>query len=213
MASGEGRPDSTPADQVIRAAVAAKEEILARSTVDALMNVRPEDLVEADPHSEVIKGPANRSGGWLHAPAHLALFAAADKRLTRVAHLDHIMVKKVERVLPKLIKGTRLLVIKAAQTEDLSAIPVNRYGASPAFINLISLLGEAGETVETGYRERFEVAYIPKSSPLYPGLVIDLSQPKERRQAPTIKKSNTKPTQSTTVKSTAKSDNTKSEAA
>jgi hypothetical protein len=198
---------------VITAAVTAKEEILARSTVDALMNVRPEDLVEADPHSEVIKGSANRSGGWLHAPAHLALFAAADKRLTRVANQEGIMVKKVERVLPKLIKGTRLLVIKAAKTEDLSAIPVNRYGGSPVFINLISLLGEAGETVETGYRERFEAAYVPKGSPLWPGLVIDLSQPKERRQEPTTKKGGTKPAQSTTVKSTTPSDNTKSEAA
>jgi hypothetical protein len=73
--------------------------------------------------------------------------------------------------------------------------------ASAVFINLISLLGDAGETVETGYRERFEAAYVPKGSPLWPGLVIDLSQPKERRQEPTTKKSNTQ------------SDNTKGEGA
>jgi hypothetical protein len=159
--------------------------------VDALMNVRPEDVVDADPHAEVIKGSANRPGGWMHAPAYMELFAAVDKRLTRLAKLEGINVKRVERVLPKLIKGTRLLVIKAAKTEDLSAIPVNRYGGSAVFINLMSLLGEAGE--------RFEVAYVPKGSPLWPGLVIDLSQPKERRQEPTTKKSGTQ------------SDNTKSE--
>jgi hypothetical protein len=52
MASGEGTPDST--DPLMKAAP-AKQEVLTRSTVDALMNVRPEYLVDANPHAEVIR--------------------------------------------------------------------------------------------------------------------------------------------------------------
>ncbi|HYG57730.1 MAG TPA: hypothetical protein VD902_06645 [Symbiobacteriaceae bacterium] len=39
----------------------------------------------------------------------------------------------------------------------------------------------AGLTIESGYKERFDVAYVPQGSPLWPGLVIDLSQPWDRR--------------------------------
>jgi hypothetical protein len=42
----------------------------------------PGELVDADSNSEVIKGQANRPGGWLHAPAYLELFAAAEERPT-----------------------------------------------------------------------------------------------------------------------------------
>ena len=159
-----------------------KADVLSRRTLDVLLNLSPADIIRRDPDSEVIKGTAHRPGGWLHAPANLELFAACDTRLTKVAGWADLNIKRVERVIPVLVKSTKLLVIQAAATDDLTAFAVNRYaGSSSIWVNLIDLLSEAGLTVETGYRERFEVAYVPKGSPLWPGLVIDLSQSKERR--------------------------------
>jgi len=75
-----------------------------------------------------------------------------------------------------------VLVIQAASADDLTAIAVNRYiGSSSIWINLIDLLGEAGLMVKTGYRERYAAAFVPEGSPLWPGLVIDLSHSKQRR--------------------------------
>ncbi|HEY3364695.1 MAG TPA: hypothetical protein VGK74_06550 [Symbiobacteriaceae bacterium] len=187
------RPDSSAKD-IRAAAKAATAEVLSRSSLDALLNVRPEDIITVKAEAEVVKGTAYQPGGWLHAPAQLELFAAADKRLTRVAALGGLNVKRVERVIPMLVKSTSLLVLKAAPMTDLTALPVNRYkGTSSAWANVISLLSEAGLTVETGYRERFEVAYVPAGSPLWPGLVIDLSQPKERRREPKKRKKQPQP--------------------
>jgi len=174
--------DPALVEQVKLAAAAAKEDVLSRRTLDALLNLSPADIIRRDPDSEVIKGNAHRPGGWLHAPANLELFAACDRRLTQVAGWATLNIKRVEKVTPVLVKGTKLLVIQAAATDDLTAVPVNRYaGTSSIWMNLVDLLSDAGLTVETGYRERFEVAYVPKGSLLWPGLVIDLSQSKERR--------------------------------
>lgn len=182
MAASGNRVDPARAEKMMQAAAAAKEEILNRSTVDALLQVAPEDIIHHNPEAEVVKGTAHRSGGWLHAPAHLELFAAADRRLTRVANWAGLNVKRVERVHPKLVKGTKLLILQPAASEDLTALPVHRYaGSSSIWVNLIHLLGDAGLALETGYRERYHAAYVPKDSPLWPGLVIDLSQPQERR--------------------------------
>ena len=109
-----------------------------------------------------------RPGGWLHAPTQLELFAAADRRLTRVAGLAGLHIKRVEKVLPILVRGTKLLNVQATATDDLTATPVNRYtGSSRIWMNLVDLLGEAGLTVETGYRERNEVAYVPQTAHIF----------------------------------------------
>lgn len=179
--------DPETVKRVMEAAAAAKNEVLHQSALDALMNTTPEELIAPEKDPEVIKGNARRSGCWLHAPALLNLFAAADKRLTRVARLDKIEVRRVERVRPRLVPGTKLVILKAAHAEDLSAIPVNRYGRAVT-VNLITLMSEHGLTVEPGYRERFEVAYIPEGSPHWPGLVFDLDDVKERRKESASKK-------------------------
>ncbi|HEY3364663.1 MAG TPA: hypothetical protein VGK74_06390 [Symbiobacteriaceae bacterium] len=187
-------------EEAIQAAAAAKEEILSKSTHDRLMGVTPEDIITQNTETEVIKGTAYPSGCWMHAPAHFELFAAADRRLTRVAGLAGLNVKKVEKVNPKLVKGTKLLVIQAASTNDLTAVPVNRYARqSSIWINFIDLLGDAGLTLETGYREWYDVAFVPEGSPLWPGLVIDLGQPKERRLEKKKKKDQAQPAETTTA--------------
>ena len=130
--------------------------------------------------------------------ANLELFAACDRRLTKVVGWAGLNIKRVERVLPSLVRGTELLVIQAAATDDLTAFAVNRYtGSSSIWVNLIDLLSNAGLTVETGYRARYEVAYVPKGSPLWPGLVIDLSQSKERRVESGYKKDEAGSTEAT----------------
>lgn len=182
-------PGPAPRD-LIAAAAAAKEEVLSKTTLEALINARPETLIAPNIDGEQRRGNANRSGGWLHSPAHLELFAVADQRLTRIATEGEVTRKKVERVHCRLIPGTKLVIIKPAAANDLTALPVTRYAkSSSAWINLISLLEGPGLAVETGYRERYDAAYIPEASPLAPGLVIDLSRTLERRTEPAKKSS------------------------
>jgi len=168
-------------EEIQKDMASAMEETLSKFTVDALMNVKPEDLVSANPEAEVVKGTALKSCGYLHSPAMFELLAVADRRFTKVGNLAGIPGKKMERADARWIKGTKLIVIKAAPGTDLSATPVNRYtGSSSAWINLVSLLAELGLTVETGYREKYDVAFVPKGSPLWPGLVIDLGKSQGR---------------------------------
>lgn len=178
-----------PAERVKEAAAAAMSDTLNKSTFDLLMNVQPEDVVEPSPKAELVKGNAHRSVGWLHGPAHLEMLATADGRLTRLAELQGMSLSKVERVKAKLIKGTKLVIIQPAPASDLSAFPVTRFKGKGCWINLITLLNPEGFGVETGYKERFDIAYVPKGSPMWPGLVIDLGDPKERRQHSTKKAS------------------------
>jgi hypothetical protein len=185
MAS-EKKLDPMMAEKLKQAAAAAKEDVLSRSAMDALLNATPEELISASPDPEVIKGNMNRPSCWIEGPAMVEFNAASDRRLTRVAGWDGINTKKVGRVHADLVPGTMLLVIRAALPTDLSAIQVNRYASATKF-NLVDLLADQGLQVETNYRERYEVAYIPKASKLWPGLVIDLSQPKERRITSTKK--------------------------
>jgi hypothetical protein len=187
MASGNAKLTRELIKQVQEAAAAAKDEVLSKKATEALLNLKEEELISADADAEVIKGNAKRPGCWIHSPAMVELFAAADKRLTRVANWAGMSAKQVAKVHARLVKGTKLVLITPAPVEDLTAIPVHRYGSSAVF-NLVNLLGEAGLTVATGYRERYDVAYVPKESPAWPALVIDLSQQKERRLEPPGKK-------------------------
>lgn len=181
--------DPKKEDLLAAANAAPGSEVLTKTTADALLNIKPEDMIAPSPDAEVIKGNAYRSGGWLHSPAHLELFAAADKRLLRCAAQMGMPVNRIDRVKAILVRGTKLVVIRPAAEGDLSAIAVSRSPKSSAvMINLVQLLAPAGLTVQMGWRERFEAAYVPKGSPLWPGLVIDLSQPTERRQEPVKKK-------------------------
>lgn len=191
--AGERKPVGPESvKRITEAVAAAKEEVINKSALDALMNTRPEDLIAPDEEGEVIKGNARRSGCWLHSPALLDLFAAADKRLSLVGKWAGIEAKLIPKVQVRLIPGTRVVTIKAAHADDLTAIPVHRYG-SAVTINLISLLGEHDLKVEAGWRERYDVAFIPKGSPHWPGLFIDLNDVKERRQESEPKKAKGEP--------------------
>jgi hypothetical protein len=109
----------------------------------------------------------NRPECWIQGPGMVEFNAASDRRLTRVANWAGMKVRKTKRVHAELLAGTKLVIVTAAQSTDLSAISVNRYGSSSTF-NLVDLLAEHGLQVESGYRERYEVAYVPKASFLYP---------------------------------------------
>lgn len=187
MTTGKRRLDPELVKRLMAAAAAAKENVLNKKSMEALLNAKPEDLISADSEAEIIKGRARQSGCWIHSPANVSLFAAAEKRLTQVAIWGGKDVKRVEKVYARLLPGTKLIIITPAPLEDLTAYPVNRHGSQTTF-NLIDLLGEHGLTVETGYRERYDVAYVPKESALWPALVIDLGQVKERRLLPTTRK-------------------------
>jgi len=175
-----GRSD----DQAAREAMdRAMKEVLNRNPFDVLRNLSPDQIIPANPKAEIIKGTANPAGGWLHSPGHFEGFAATDERLTNVSALAGMPVTQVEKVLAFLIKGTKIVVIKPTYSNDPTGIPVTRTaGASSVWINLITLLAEPRLTVPTGYRVRYEVAYVPEGSPLWPGICLDLDSPKERRR-------------------------------
>lgn len=164
------------------------EEILEQTVLDALNSVKPEQLIGAVPDEELRKGTAYPSSAWLHSPAQLELLAQADERLSRVANMKQTAeanVNLVERVDAKLIPGTKLLVLRPASNRDLTAYPVHRYaGQAGAWINLYNLLKPASLAVDSGYRELYTVCYVPSTSPLWPGLVIDLGKSQDRRREP-----------------------------
>jgi hypothetical protein len=159
------------------------EEVLHQDVVEILRNVRPEQLVTVTHDPEVVKGTAYRSAAWFHSPATLELLAVAVRRLNKLAGIQGKSNRQVEKVTPTLIKGTKLVILTPAPAEDMTAIPVIRYsGGTSAWINLISLLGPEGVTAETHWKELHPVVWVPNSSPLHPGLLIDLgAKPKARR--------------------------------
>jgi len=172
-----------PRDGATSAGAAAKEEVLRATMLNALLNATENDLILPDPEAEILKGSANRASAWKHSPAMLEVNAATDRRLVVVGRLLGMTGNKVLRVHARVVKGTRIVTLRPADENDLTAIPVNRYaGNSSAWINLITLLGPLGLTEEPNYKVRFEIAYSPKASKLWPCLVFDLDQPLARRK-------------------------------
>jgi len=182
-------PKATPGpeeqNQVAAGAAPPMTETPRKSALDALLNPNFADIIEPNPDREVVKGKARPANVVIHGPAQLEFSAISDNRLTRCAGPEHLEAKKVQRVYPKYLKSGKVIIIKPAPKTDLDATPVNRYpGASGAWINVITMLSEAGMTVESGWRERYDVGIIPKESPFFPGLYIDLGKRKERRLEP-----------------------------
>lgn len=171
------------------AAAAVVEEVINKSVLDLVMNTTEDDLVGPDETAEAIKGNAKPATGWLHAPAVFEFSAVAYKRLQKVAEwagMKHLDIPKIQA---KFIGKSKVLVIKPANESDRTAYDVQRHsGKANALVNLFALLGTHGLTEPTGYRERFDVIYVPKGSPHWPGLLIDLGAPKERREEPQPKK-------------------------
>jgi hypothetical protein len=153
------------------------QEILQDRMREALMKATPLDLIGRNPDAEIIKGGAYPSSSWFHYPGKCQLTAYADRRLTKVANLSGIHVKKVSRVHAHLIKGTKIIVLRAAPAEDETAFEVSRYTQGyGCWINLVDLLSEANLLVDPGYRERYRVNFVPEGSPLWPGLAINLDE-------------------------------------
>jgi hypothetical protein len=162
---------------------AAMKEVLSKSIQDIFLNLRPEDILAPDPDAEIIKGNAYQPAAWGHSPAHYEFNAGSDNRLLRCAKLAGIPGNQVQRVHARLIKGTELVAVSPADPNDTTALPVNRYaGNSSAWVNLITLLGPYGLTLDTGYRELYHTAYIPKGSPLWPGIFMDIGKYVKRRK-------------------------------
>lgn len=169
--------------QVVEAAAAAKEDVLKSKTLETLLKAKRSDLVAVDDDAEVLRSNAYAPGCWIHSPAMVELFASADQRLTRIAHWAGMVVKQVDRVHAERIDGTQIVIITPAAHDDRTALPIKRKGSTATF-NLRKLLGAAGIRIQPGYRERYDVAYVPRESALWPALLIDLGDMKERRLEP-----------------------------
>lgn len=131
---------------------------------------------------ELIKGRKAPSSAWLHAPAFLELLRTADDRLTRVSEMRGATVRCVTKVRAAKVRGKRVVYIVPTHDEDPDGIPVRRYGAG-AWINLVTLLAPAKQTVPKGYRDRYAVDFAPENSPVGPALMINLARPTDRKFA------------------------------
>lgn len=187
----EKNPDSKVVARV--AAAADLSETVNKHIADLLLKAKESDLKGPTHDLEIAKGNAKPPTAWVAAPGKLELSALADKRLTRIASWAGMPVKLVPRVHARIVGESKLLLLKPAPDSDRTATPVARYeGNSGSQLNLYDLLASHGLTVATGFRERFDVFYVPQGSDLWPGLVIDLGAVKERRAVPGKKKAEAK---------------------
>jgi hypothetical protein len=89
----------------------------------------------------------------------------------------------------RFVGESNVVLIKPAGELDVTAFEVGYYkGAAGGAVNLYDLLGPSRTTVQTGYRQRYDVHLVPKTSSLFPGLLIDLDDPKERKTVTRNKK-------------------------
>lgn len=174
-------PQKPPEEEDEQIASAAMDEVIDSSFADQLKNARPEDLVGTTPGAEIRKSTALPSSCWIFGPGKVELLSVAYGRLVRTAGPN---VKYVDRAYAHIVKGTKILIIQPAPDTDLTAYEVKRYDGVPgALINLHALLKEHKLDVATGWKERHDVAYIPKGSPLGKGIAINLGAIKERGRA------------------------------
>lgn len=165
---------------------------LPKKLADLLSGVTEKDLRGPDPTAETLKGNTTTPGVWVHSPAVFKLSALATRRLIKVARMSGMGDTQVTRVHARLVGDSNTVLIRPADPLDVTAYEVAYYpGASGGVINLYTLLGPARCTVETGYRQRHDVHLIPKGSPLWPGLLVDMDEPKDRKLEPVKKKSST----------------------
>lgn len=173
----QGRADQTP------------DLPLPDKLLELVNNATMQDLRGPQPAAETLKGNTNTPGAWCESPAVFKFNAAGGRRLIRIARLDGKADTKVPRIHARFIGTANTILIKAADALDLTAFEVTYPKGLPGgAVNLYDLLGPAGATVETRYRQLYDVHFVPKSSPLYPGLLIDLEDPKDRRLMPKRKK-------------------------
>lgn len=185
MGGEPAKPELTPAAKVRAEEIgaAAMKEVLSKSVMDIFLNLKPEDILAPDPDAEIIKGNAHQPAAWAHAPAHYEFNAASDNRLLRCAKLAGIPGNQVQRVHANLIRGTDMVVVRPADPNDTTALPVNRYaGNTSAWVNLITLLAQYGLTIDTGYKELYYTMYVPKGSPLWPGIFMNVGKYVKRRK-------------------------------
>ncbi|HEY3367188.1 MAG TPA: hypothetical protein VGK74_19200 [Symbiobacteriaceae bacterium] len=196
MATKKEKLTPEQVEKLEEAAKAALDEVIKKRVMDLVMNATEDDLQGPDQSAEPAKGNTLEATCWVHGPAVVQLSALSYTRLRKIAELDRLKVKDVPKVTAKFIGDTKVLIIRAAAETDRTAYEVHRYKRTAGgWFNLFELLGSHGLTVESGYRERFDVLYVPKGSPLWPGLLIDLGAPKERRLEKKKKKSDSASTE------------------
>lgn len=192
MATNKQNPeqDQAPGQQAANQQTpAVLDTQLPKKLADLLASVTEKDLRGPATDAETLKGNVTTPGVWVHSPAVFKFSALAQRRLTKVARAASMGDIRVARVHAKFVGNSNTVLIKAADPLDLTAYPVGYYpGAAGGVVNLYTLLGPARATVETGYRQRYDVYMVPKGSPGWPGLLVDMDEPKERKKEPERKK-------------------------
>jgi hypothetical protein len=184
--SGKSREDA--AKEVAAAAQEAGQKAMESvNQQHSMAHLTMDDLQANDPNAEYVKGNEKESGGWYHAPAHLEIFKAAQKRLNRLAKLRRMNVKRVTRLRAFMIKNSTTVLLVPAEDDDLAAIEMKWYGATSAWVNLITLLGPEELTLSPGVKQLFHLEYAPKDGPAGLCLMFDLSNPIATKSEPTGK--------------------------
>ncbi|HEY3368083.1 MAG TPA: hypothetical protein VGK74_23740 [Symbiobacteriaceae bacterium] len=162
---------------------------LPKKLADLLSSVTVKDLRGPESAAETLKGNTNTPNVWVYSPAVFKFSSLAQKRLTRVARQAGMQDTQVTRVHAQLIGDSNTVLIKPADALDLTAFENPNYrGVSGGVCNLFDLLGPARCTVETGYRQKYDVHMVPQGSAFWPGLLVDLDDPRERKLLPKRKK-------------------------
>lgn len=155
---------------------------LPKKLADLMASVTEKDLRGPNKEAETLKGTTTTPGVWVYSPATFKFSALASRRLTKCARWSGKTDTQVTRVHARFVGETNTVLIKPADPLDVTAFEVAYYSsASGGVVNLYDLLGPANSTVETGYRQRYDVHLVPKGSPLWPGLVINLGESQERK--------------------------------
>jgi hypothetical protein len=175
MATAKQKPLNALADQTPDAPLPDK-------LLDLVNNATEQDLRGPQPMAETLKGNTGAPNVWVDSPATFRFSAASNRRLINVARLSGMSDNKVLRVHARFVGDSNVVLIKPAGELDMTAFEVGYYkGAAGGAVNLYDLLGPARTTVQAGYRQRYNVHLVPKTSSLFPGLLIDLDDPKERK--------------------------------
>lgn len=150
------------------------------------MTDHQDELIFNNQQAELLNRNQYESGGWLHSPANLQLFARSVKQLVglnRALSIDEKWVPYVRAARPK---GKDIVYIYPTDEHDPNKIDVHKRDGN-AWINLRSLLEPSHHTVELGYRVRYEIVAV-NDSPVGPALKLDLAKEVERRLKPPSKR-------------------------
>lgn len=160
--------DPAPADENVETFTISDEEL--------------ENEVEADPFAHRKPKSAHHSSGWVTGPGMVELLSEAALLLVKATELKGKLEKELPWVRVSFLEEKRCLLVRPTTSADLRKKKVT-WRRGHAFFVASDVLIDAGFPVETGYKKRYEVHLLKKTSK-GPTVVIDMREPLATRILP-----------------------------